>query len=345
MSLTEFVRRWYAAAADALSGTTSYPESVGRYPRRLQGWLMLSGNRRHVAFLLLVGVYAVLLVAGLLWPFEIQRLLTEEQTVQQLLNTLLSGVILLVSIVVSINSLVLSEELAPVEKQYQRVVDSWEFRTESAEAVGNAVSSASPTEFLLEMLDAVEDELYELSARMDHVDAEPNDQLRNCIEDIEAYVGETRELLESARFRSSDMRLFAPSYDPVTELDTVRQLHRKESLPDEVTGSLNTVVEGLEFFTSAREYFKTMYYKREFARLSRDLLYTGLPAVMLMSYLTLALTGQVLPGTTFGVSHLYLFFSFAYVVSLSPFFVLAAYVLRAAVIAEATITAGGFILE
>lgn len=345
MSLTEFVRRWYAGAADTLSGVAVYPGTGRGYLYRLRDWLFLKGNRRHVAFLVLVGVYGVLLVAGRLWPFEIQRLLTEEQTIQQLMNTLLGGVILLVSIVVSINSLVLSEELAPVEKQYQRVIDSWDFRTDSAEAVGNVVSSASPTEFLLEMLDAVEEDLYELSARIDHADAESSDQLRNGIEDIETYVGETRELLESARFSSADMRLFAPSYDPVTELDAARQLRREESLPEEVTGSLDAVVEGLEFFTSAREYFKTMYYKREFARLSRDLIYTGLPAVMLMSYLTLALTGQVLPGTTFGLSHLYLFFSLAYVISLSPFFVLAAYVLRAAIIAEETITAGGFILE
>jgi ABC-type antimicrobial peptide transport system permease subunit len=98
-------------------------------------WLFISGNRRVVTGGLVVAVYVAMVATTLVEPGGARRLLTEQNTVQMLLNTFLSGVILLVSIVVSINSLVVSQELTPIGNQHQRVVESWNFRKEAAEFV------------------------------------------------------------------------------------------------------------------------------------------------------------------------------------------------------------------
>lgn len=88
-----------------------------------------------------------------------------------------------------------------------------------------------------------------------------------------------------------------------------------------------------------------MYYKREFSRLSRDLLYSGIPSVLLMTYVLLAIDANTFVGSTLLIPNIALFFSFAYVVALLPFFLLTSYVIRAAIIAEETVTAGAFTVE
>lgn len=344
MRWRDHFERGTEAVSRRFSGDAGDKPGAGKW-RRLVTWVFFRGNRRHIAIGELVVIYAVLLAAGQLWPLQMHDLVSEQRTVQQLLNTLLGGVILLVSIVVSLNSLVLSEELAPISDQHERVISAWEFRVDSTGTTEGSVSSASPTEFLLGILSNVDARTEQIALATERTDLASRDQLRSCLENVDTFVDRTREVLDEDELKGADMRLFAPEYDPVTELDEVRQLKHELQFHDEIAEPLETVIRGLEFFISAREYFKTMYYKREFARLSRDLLYAGVPAVILLSYLILALTGDVFPGVTFGLSNLYLFFTFAFVISLLPFFLLASYVIRASVIAEDTITATGFVFE
>ncbi len=69
----------------------------------IANWFLISGGRRQVAFILFSGVIAVLIALNVIWPFEFRDLLTEQQTVQSLVLTQLSGIILHISVVVSIN--------------------------------------------------------------------------------------------------------------------------------------------------------------------------------------------------------------------------------------------------
>jgi len=336
--------------SEGSDGTDSWSEyeipSPDIHPwHRLVYWILLSASRRLLTILMLIVVYAVLMVLGLIWPFEIQTLLTEETRVQALLTTLLSGVILLVSIVVSINSLVVSQELASIGNQYDRVKQSWEFRSETADALDGDVSPARPNRYLRDLLDVVERETKAFEGYAREKKLEDSDQIAAYTDRLSSYVQKIGSVLADDDQATFDMRLFAPAYDPGEELDIALHLKNEATVPDELGESLETLVDALQFFMTAREYFKTMYYKREFARLSRDLLYTGLPTVVLLSYMILALDAASFPGRTAGLAHLYLFFSMAYVLALSPFVVLASYVLRAAVVAENTVTTGAFVVE
>lgn len=314
---------------------------------RFKQWLFVAGDRRVVTASLLAFVYLALVGLWLLNPVEMQSLITETNTVQQLLNTLLGGAILLISIVVSINSLVVSQELTPIGSQHERVVESWDFREQAAEAVGSEVSPAAPGKFLVTILEAVEREIAELDAASRDLDAEPREQVEEFVTDTRQGLEATRDVLSDENSATVDVTLFGPAYDLAEYIDVARtiRVEHEEAFTDRAADAIDGIISALQYFTTAREYFKTVFYKREFSYLSRDLLYAGLPAILVISYVVLALDAEALAGTLLGISRLYLFFSVAYVIALAPFLVLTSYVLRAAVIEEHTITTGAFIPE
>ena len=67
-------------------------------------WIVLYGDRRVLALVTTIVILVALLVVGTLWEFEMERLVTETRAVQTLFNTLLGGLILFVSVVLSINT-------------------------------------------------------------------------------------------------------------------------------------------------------------------------------------------------------------------------------------------------
>ncbi len=77
---------------------------------------------------LLLAVLLTLVVFGFFWPIEHRLLLQETTVVQTIVNTLLGGTILLVSIIVSVASIGISEEMTSLGEQAERVDTALEFR-------------------------------------------------------------------------------------------------------------------------------------------------------------------------------------------------------------------------
>jgi hypothetical protein len=91
---------------------------------RAKQWLLIRGDRRKVVVLFFVIVYTAFVAMTLAWPDFGQMLKPQNpNNLDKLFTTLLSGVILLVSIVTSINSLTISQELTPIGSQHERVSD------------------------------------------------------------------------------------------------------------------------------------------------------------------------------------------------------------------------------
>lgn len=76
---------------------------------------------------LLTFVFWSFVLLGTVWTFEMQTLLNDTNTVQTILNTLLNGMILLVSTVVPINSIVLSHDMSFVDTQENQIQGAAEF--------------------------------------------------------------------------------------------------------------------------------------------------------------------------------------------------------------------------
>jgi hypothetical protein len=324
------------------SDTLSYGEQVVQ-------WFLLRGKRTHVTGLLLMVVLAALLVLSSVRPVDLYSLVSETTTIQTLFNTLLSGMILLVSVVVSINSIVLSEEITDIEHQRERIDASIQYRGQIEQFIEGDVSPARPAEFLRAILKIIDQH----STALADIAAQSNDETfreeaETFSDEITKEAERAGETLTNARFGTFRVLLAGLNYDYSWQLHVARRFERKygEDLTDDEKAAIDDLVETLKVFATGREYFKSLYYKREFAHLSTNLLYVSLPAIIVTSYVLLALDANLFPEVYFlTLTPLLAFVSVAYTVALVPYLTLTSYVLRAMTVTLRTLASGPFILQ
>lgn len=316
---------------------------------RMKQWFLLTGPRTLVAAVLLAVVFGSLLALALLRPLDVRNLLTETTAVQLLFSTLLSGAILLVSIVVSINSIVLSQEITDIENQQERITASMEYRRHIEDFIRADVTPARPAEFLTAVLHSVFRELGSLrQIAEDSSDGEFRDRAVEFVDRAVEEVEYTRDTLESAQYGSVAVLMAGLDFDYSGQIHAARTLKREfyNELDDDGQDAVDGLIDSLQHIATGRAYFKSLYYKRELAQLSSRLLYVSLPVIVFTSYVILALDAGLFPDVRFlGLSSLLLSLSFAYTVALAPYVVLTAYVVRASTITLRTLAAGPFVFQ
>ena len=321
--------------------------------RRVRQWVLLRGERTWVAAMLLAGVFGVLLLTSVVRPLDLQQLLENTNTVQTLFSALLSGSILLVSIVVSINSIVLSEEITDIESQRERIDASIRYRGQIEEFIESDVSPARPAEFLrtiLKVIDRQADGIAQIAEKGDN--EEFAEEARIFSEEVSREAEKAGETLSGAEFGSFNVLLAGLDYDYSWQLHVARRFERKygHRLGDDQQNAIDDLVETLKVFATGREYFKSLYYKREFARLSSRLLYVALPTVVYISYVMLVLDTSLFPEIwllfkPLRIRPLALFTTFSYTIALAPYVVLTSYVIRAMTVTLQTLASGPFVLR
>jgi len=325
-----------------------FPVPTGERRIDLIRWLLLEGNRYAVTGAL-VTITAVSIVAiGSLWTFEMSQLLTETQAVQTVLNSFLGGIILLVSIVVSINSIVLSYDITQIDAQEERIKGMTEFRNRVGRMTGTDVSPTDPKTFLEAMSETIKREANDLVA-----DAEDGDE--GTVEGMQAYIGqitETTERLETSIDEVGGGKFgvlwlgLETDYGPLMNRSRELTAKYRSEMPGDRAEHFDDLIEALELFAIGREYFKTLYYTREISELSRTLLFVSLPAIVVTASTILAISAELLPDVwVFGLPPLMTFVALSMTVALAPFLVLTAYMLRVATVARRTAGAGPFVLQ
>lgn len=98
-----------------LRGWFPTPTTKGRF--HVKRWVLLEANRLAVTGALLTSVFVSFVLLATAWTFEMQTPSADTSAVENILDTLLSGMILLVAIVVSINSIVLSRDMSSLVSQ------------------------------------------------------------------------------------------------------------------------------------------------------------------------------------------------------------------------------------
>ena len=316
---------------------------------RISRWLLLSADRWKVAVVLMAAVLVVLVSLSFVRPFDVRSLLQETNTVQTLFNTLLSGIILLVSIVVSINSVFLSQEITDIESQEKRIDASVQYRNRIEDFVDSEVSPARPAEFLRVILGTIDRQAEALAERaQESHDGEFTEEVSEFADRVNRDAEKAGETLQDARFGTFDILLAGLNYNYSWQLNAARKIEREyaDALEDDERQTIDDLIDTLKFFAVGREYFKSLYYKRELARLSSRLLYVSLPAIVFTSYVLLALDSNLIPDVSlFGVQPLVVFVSLAYTLALGPYLIFTAYIVRAATITQRTISAGPFLLQ
>ncbi|MFB6072077.1 MAG: hypothetical protein ABEJ88_03825 [Halobacterium sp.] len=297
-------------------------------------WVVLTGDRRVVAgcllaaFALAFGPVGHVLTAG-------GGRFTHDTTVP-LVTTLLSGNFLLVSIVVSVNSLFVSGEQNPLGQQFGRIRDTAEFRRQLESVVEADHVPADPSGFLQVLTGDIVERGQRLQTRIPPADVDVHADLDAYLDQLGAASGDMNDRLRGVD-GPLDVVLATMQFDyagQVEDLERLRADHG-DGLPEAAATTIEEMLDLLEYLAVAREYFKTLYFRREFAALSANLVYVSVPAIAAVSFVLLHL--QRLPS-----SHSLVVV--VHVVSLAPFALLAAYVVRVAAVSRRTESPGHFVM-
>ncbi|WP_254522411.1 hypothetical protein [Natrinema caseinilyticum] len=317
----------------------SYGADIGARSRpipRAREWLLVEGDRVVVAALLLVGVFVVLVVLHDVGVISF----VNSNSVTRVASGMIAGTFSLVTLVVSINQLILSQEFATAGSAQKRLESVIGFRADVADEASVAASPVSQTK-LLELL--VESIARDAAAVEDAV-ADHDEEVRRAITRytniVQSETGRIGETLEHTSFGTFRAVLAATDYDEDWQLYVGTHLRRAydASLSPTATERLEDLLESLKLFHVAGEQFRTTYLQRELTRFSQLTVYCGVPAILsaiLVGLLYADVTGPsvniaVLPYVSIGLIG----------VVLSPLTLLVSFILRTTTITRRTASTG-----
>ena len=311
---------------------------------RAKLWVFLDADRRLVALGGLAFVFLSLVAVGVALPGPSREQLLSGDPVETAFQALITAIVTGVTLVVTLNQLVLSQELGPVGDQRDRLEGAMGFRGDVEAALDAPVSPPDPASFLQSLVELVRRRAEALRSAAGDDDG-PVEAYADAVSGNAAAVSEQ---LEGARFGTFDVLSAALDFNYSWKIYEARRLRaaRGDDLDDAARAAVDDVVDTLSLFGPAREHFKTLYFQWELIDLSRMILYAAFPAlvVALCGVFFLGDPG-IVEGSVAGIDAFLVVVSLAVTVALSPFVLLLAYILRIATVAKRTLAIGPFVLR
>jgi hypothetical protein len=312
---------------------------------RAKLWLLLEADRRLVTGLVLAVIFLSLVVLGGLVPNAAARLQTSDP-IETLFQALVTATITVVTLVLTLNQLVLSQELGAVGDQRERMQGALAFREDAADALGVPVSPARPSQFLRGFVEVAGERSETLRSEV----ADDTD-LAAAVEDLtDSLIGNASRVsdeLADAQFGEFEVVSAALDFNYSWKIYTAQRIRNEYAgdLSAEASETLDALIETLELFGPAREHFKTLYFQWELINLSRSILAAAIPALVTSIAVLMFVDASSLTGAVFGVPLIAVFIAAATALTLWPFAVLLAYVVRIATVTKHTLSIGPFILR
>ena len=320
-------------------------ERVGTRRDKIRLYVLLNVNRVVFTGTLAAVIFVCLVLLGDASPFR-QFMLNmgpSRYMFQALVGALITGV----TLVVTINQLVLSQELGTLGEQRERMSDSISFRGDVENVIGS-VSPPEPESFLKALIDNTREKAQAVEVA---VDDNPNEELKERVsqltEDISQNADVVTDQLEGRVFGEYAVVKAVLDYNYSWKIYQARHIRSvyDDDIDEEERRALIELLSVLSFFGPAREYIKNLYFQWELVDLSRNIIYTTIPALVVTGSMALYLSPRMFPGTTLGISNLVWVVSFGVTVGFIPFLLLSTYILRLATIAKRTLAIGSFILR
>lgn len=316
---------------------------------RVRTWVLLVANRWVVAATLLGGLFVLFVALGSLDPTPLRQAMANKDPLETVFQALVTAIVTGVTLVVTINQLVLAQELGPAGDQRDRMAGATAFRQDVETVIDADTSPADPASFLAALADAAKTQA---TAASDTVPTSTHPDLGDTVDGYTERLVENAERvrarLDTAQFGTFAVvhAVLAFNYSlKIHEARTIAHEHDAD-IPDETRAALDELVETLELFGVAREHIKTLYFQWELIDLSRAILYAAVPALAVsISMVLFVNTPETLAGTTLAVDNLVWVTSIAITVALVPFIVLLSYILRIVTVAKRTLAIGPFVLR
>jgi flagellin-specific chaperone FliS len=261
----------------------------------------------------------------------------------------LSGIILLVSVVVSINSIVLSYDITSVTVQENRIEAAVDFRQKLDKLGAPSTDPTEPSTFLQMMAERIRERAQALEAIAEETEEELARDIQEHIEKLNETTSELERSLDRPHGGKLGTLWLGLETDYGSFINRSRNLlsRYQDRGETESTEEFEELIRAMRLFAVGREVFKTLFYAREVAALSRTLLIVSLPSILITAIAILAINARILLPDIWllGLPPLLTFVAAAFTVALAPFLILTAYMLRMATVAQRTAGTGLFSLR
>jgi len=311
---------------------------------RVRWWVLLGGSRNTVTAILVVAVFVAIVAAGAVAPSGIGAGDPLETVFQALLTAIITGV----TLVVSINQVVLSQELGAVGDQRERMSGAVAFREDVADAAELPVAPPEPAAFLKAIVDLTRDRAERLGAATEGAPDQVADRVQTYVDSVTGNASAVGDRLADAQFGTFAALQAALDYNYSWKIYEGRRLRAEhgEELDAAAVTALEELLDALQYFGPAREHVKTLYFQWELINLSRAMLYAAVPALVVTTSGVLYAQGlAAIEGSVLGVDLLVVVVAAMATVAVLPFLVLGVAVLRIATVAKRTLSIGPFILR
>ncbi|WP_049969701.1 hypothetical protein [Haladaptatus cibarius] len=333
------------------SGGSSQPgdtmrERVDESRRKL--WILMEANRWGVAGGILLAFFLSLVILGILDPSPLQQSIATSDPIDTAFQGFIGAIITGVTLVVTLNQLVLSQELGPVGDQRSRMKGAMEFRQDVEELLDVPTAPPEPASFMEALMNETEDRAEALADAVEESrDEELKEEIRSYVDGLAENANTVSERLKEKQFGTFDLLSAILNFNYSWKIFLARKIRNEhaDALTDEVDEAFDDIIECLEFFGPSREHFKTLYFQWELVNLSRSMLYTSIPALVVAVAMILYYDARAVPGYTFAISNDVLVVSLATTIAVVPFVILLSYILRIATVAKRTLSIGPFILR
>ena len=311
---------------------------------RLRRWVLIDGNRWALAAILAGFVFAFVLLVGTL-DGGFREAVRAKDPVETAFSGLATGIITGVTLVVTIDQLVLSQQLGPLAEQREQLDESLQFHRE-VERLVEGTSPAEPGAFIAAVVETIDGRA---AALVESV-ADDEDEFAAAVERFVADHEHDSDVVKQrreARYLQFNALRAALEYDYSHRVHEARRLRREydEALTSEQRDVLTELIDALRFLGPAREHIRGLYFQAELVKLSRVILTAAVPALAISLAAMFFVDAGDFAGATLGVDHLLLVVTAAVTASVTPFLILVSYVLRIVTITEQTLTTGSFVLR
>ncbi|RQG98798.1 hypothetical protein [Natrarchaeobius oligotrophus] len=327
------------SSSDADEAYESYGADIGERMTswaRFRDWFLVEADRLFVAALISVVTFLLFLVLNALGVISF----VNDDSITRLAGGMIAGTFSLVTLVVSINQLILSREFAAAGESQDQLEGVLSFREDVTETTGVPAVPASPTRLLELLVEAIDDRARTLAdATSDH-DDELATRVRRYTNGVTNSTERIDETLEHTKFGTFRAVSAAIGYDDAWQLYAAKHLRGRygDQLSDEAREALDGLIDALESFSVAREHFKTTYLQRELTRFSQLTIYCGVPAIL--SAMLVGFLYADLGGPAISADYLPFVVSALIAVVVSPLALLTSYILRTATVTRRTASVG-----
>lgn len=289
----------------------------------LKKWLLLSGNRYNVVIVLLFIISAIVVIPAINRP-TIQN----TNNLPYIFSSLAGGNITLITVVVAINQVVLSQEMESPGSIRNQIEQTADYRKQALNR------SAPPTEladFLQQLLQKTQEDAQSLEGSLPSSTNEINNRL---LKELPEQCKQSSSQVEASSNKLSSVIIPLLGIDFSNYINDCRKLqsNHAKGRDEQFETKLDTLISDLEDLVITRQYFTTALIKEELATLSRLLLYIGVLAVSLPIVLLYHLATY--SGTSPSMPILSVFTLITIIVGLTPLTLLIAHILRIATISQ-----------